>query len=97
MGDLIAAPVTAVPAEIGAFTGERIPLQPVERVHITTLVVNMLDVLAADVGPAKRHPLGAWLRRPAAGDQADSFGCDALVQTLTCGQLWSSLKEWGRV
>jgi len=36
-----------VPSQVDAFTGERIPLQPVRRVHVTTLVDNMLDVLAA--------------------------------------------------
>jgi 7,8-dihydropterin-6-yl-methyl-4-(beta-D-ribofuranosyl)aminobenzene 5'-phosphate synthase len=99
-GDHIAAPVTAVPAEIGAFTGECIPLQPVERVHITTLVDNMLDVLAADVGPAKRHPLGAWPRLPAAGYQREAVvdevvngpvgehGFSALVDVELAGGDW---------
>lgn len=31
----------------------------------------MLDVLAADVGPARRHPLGAWPRGAAASHQRD--------------------------
>ena len=53
-------PVTAVPAEVEAFRGQRIELAPVERVSITTLVDNSCDVLAADAGPAHRHPLGSW-------------------------------------
>lgn len=61
--------VAAVPAEIDAFRGERVPLHPVRRVHVTTLVDNTLDVLAADSGPAKRHPLPGWPRRPAAVHQ----------------------------
>lgn len=102
-GDYVAAPVTAVPPEIEAFTGERIPLQPVERVHITTLVDNMLDVFAADVGPAKRHPLGAWPRRAIAGDQRQGVvdelvdgpvgehGFSALVDVELAGGDWHRL------
>lgn len=61
--------VAAVPAEVGAFRGERIPLEPVRRVHLTTLVDNTLDVLAGDDGPARRHPLVAWPRLPPAAHQ----------------------------
>lgn len=70
-GGDIAVQVGAVPAEVGAFTGERIPLKPVRRLHLTTLVDNMIDVLAGDVGPARRHPLVAWPRLPAATHQRD--------------------------
>ena len=63
------ASVAAVPAALGAFTGETIPLTPVRRVHVTTLVDNSMDLLAADAGPARRHPLGAWPRLPAATHQ----------------------------
>jgi hypothetical protein len=48
------ADVAIVPSELDAFQGERIPLRPVRRVEITTLVDNALDVFAADSGPAKR-------------------------------------------
>jgi hypothetical protein len=37
-----------VPVDLGAYTGERIPLEPVERVSITTVVDNVCDVLAAE-------------------------------------------------
>jgi len=63
--------VGAVPGEIDAFRGERIALEPVRRVHVTTLVDNSLDVLAGDAGPAHRHPLAAWPRLPAAAHQRD--------------------------
>ena len=63
--------VAAVPSDVGAFRGERVPLQPVRRVQVTTLVDNTMDVLAADTGPARRHPLAAWPRRPAAAHQDD--------------------------
>jgi 7,8-dihydropterin-6-yl-methyl-4-(beta-D-ribofuranosyl)aminobenzene 5'-phosphate synthase len=63
---------TAVPAEISAFRGERVPLRPVRRVHVTTLVDNTLDILAADAGPAKRYPLARWPRLPAAAHQTDA-------------------------
>lgn len=90
-GGHVPAPVAAVPAQVGAFTGERIPLRPVRRVHITTLVDNAVDLLAADVGPAKRHPLGAWPRLPAAAHQLDGVldgplgehGFSALVEVET--------------
>jgi 7,8-dihydropterin-6-yl-methyl-4-(beta-D-ribofuranosyl)aminobenzene 5'-phosphate synthase len=49
-----------VPVDLGAYTGERIPLEPVERVRITTLVDNVCDMLAGDSGPAKRRPLARW-------------------------------------
>jgi 7,8-dihydropterin-6-yl-methyl-4-(beta-D-ribofuranosyl)aminobenzene 5'-phosphate synthase len=62
---------TAVPAEVGAFRGESVPLRPVLGLRLITLVDNMLDLLAADVGPARRHPLGAWPRSPAARHQLD--------------------------
>jgi 7,8-dihydropterin-6-yl-methyl-4-(beta-D-ribofuranosyl)aminobenzene 5'-phosphate synthase len=83
--------VAAVPAEIGAFTGEPVPLRPVRRVHVTTLVDNMLDVFAADAGPAKRFPLTGWPRRPAAAHQDDlalggpvgEHGFSALVEVET--------------
>jgi len=52
--------IDAVPEEIGAFRAERIALEPVRRVHVTTLVDNSLDVFAADVGPAHRRPVDAW-------------------------------------
>jgi 7,8-dihydropterin-6-yl-methyl-4-(beta-D-ribofuranosyl)aminobenzene 5'-phosphate synthase len=68
-GDDRVSNVTAVPAEVGAYRGERVPLQPVRRVHLTTLVDNTLDVLAADAGPAKRPPIPSWPRRPNAVHQ----------------------------
>src|SRR4051812_7361057 len=49
-----------VPADLDAFTGERIPLATVERVSITSLVDNVCDALAADTGPAHR-PTGVGL------------------------------------
>jgi 7,8-dihydropterin-6-yl-methyl-4-(beta-D-ribofuranosyl)aminobenzene 5'-phosphate synthase len=51
-----------VPADVDAFTGERVPLEPVRRVHLTTLVDNAVDVLAPDVGPARRRGLQGWPR-----------------------------------
>ena len=77
-GGHIPASRTAVPAAVGAFVGERIPLRPARRVHITTLVDNALDVLAADAGPARRHPLPAWPRLPAAVHQ-EADGLDGPV------------------
>lgn len=49
-----------VPVELGAYAGETIPLEPVERVSITTIVDNVCDMLAGDSGPAHRRPLARW-------------------------------------
>jgi 7,8-dihydropterin-6-yl-methyl-4-(beta-D-ribofuranosyl)aminobenzene 5'-phosphate synthase len=77
-GGHIPASPTAVPTSVGAFVGERIPLRPARRVHITTLVDNVLDVLAGDAGPARRHPLPAWPRLPAPVHQ-EADGLDGPV------------------
>src|SRR5947207_3050769 len=60
------AAVASVPADLDAFAGERIPLAPVERVSITSLVDNVSDALAVDIGPAHR-PTGEsfpWVAAP---------------------------------
>ncbi|HVW34927.1 MAG TPA: MBL fold metallo-hydrolase [Acidimicrobiia bacterium] len=49
-----------VPVDLGAYRGETIPLEPVERVRITTLVDNVCDLLVPDSGPARRRPLAGW-------------------------------------
>lgn len=85
--------VAIVPADLDAFAGERIPLEPVERVSITTLVDNVCDILASDTGPPHRPPLGAWPSRPAPtleggsvldGPQAE-HGFSALVEVALAG------------
>jgi 7,8-dihydropterin-6-yl-methyl-4-(beta-D-ribofuranosyl)aminobenzene 5'-phosphate synthase len=55
----------AVPADLDAFVGERVPLEPVGRVSITTVVDNACDMLAVDVGPAHRRPPTSWPSVPA--------------------------------
>src|SRR4051812_42717771 len=50
----------SLPVDLDAFEGERIPLAPVERVSITSLVDNVADLLAPDKGPAHRHPPWSW-------------------------------------
>jgi len=69
---------TIVPAEAEAFAGERIPLRPVRRVHVTTLIDNTVDVLAADAGPARRRVLTDWPRLAAPVHQ-DDLGVDGPV------------------
>ena len=64
-----------VPAEAEAFAGERITLRPVRRVHVTTLIDNTVDVLAADIGPARRRVLPDWPRLAAPVHQ-DDLGVD---------------------
>lgn len=56
-------PVTAVPDDLGAFTGERVPLEAVERVTVTTLVDNSVDVLAAPAPGVHRPPVGQFPAR----------------------------------
>ena len=41
-----------------------IPLEPVDRVSVTTLVDNVTDLLAMDVGPARRPFIGDAVRGP---------------------------------
>src|SRR3954468_12505672 len=55
-----ATTVASVPTDLDAFEGERIPLAPVERVSITSLVDNVADLLAPDKGPAHRYPPWSW-------------------------------------
>ncbi len=54
-----------VPLDLDAFVSDRIPVEPVERVSITTLVDNVSDALVVDQGPAHRPALGRWPRLPA--------------------------------
>lgn len=70
-GGAATSPVGAVPTDVEAFDGERIPLAPVRRVVVTTLVDNVVDVLAPNVGPARRRPLPAWPRSGTAAHQPD--------------------------
>ena len=82
-----------VPIDIGAYAGEPIPLEPVERVSITTVVDNVSDMLAADSGPAHRRPLARWPWRDAPttvegrvpdGPKAE-HGFSALVEVTRAG------------
>jgi 7,8-dihydropterin-6-yl-methyl-4-(beta-D-ribofuranosyl)aminobenzene 5'-phosphate synthase len=52
------------PRPLGDADVEPIPLEPVDRVVLTTLVDNLTDALLLDQGPAKRHGLGAVARAP---------------------------------
>ncbi|GAA3623154.1 MBL fold metallo-hydrolase [Microlunatus ginsengisoli] len=87
----IPSAVAVVPVDPEAFLGEQVPLRPVRRVQITTLVDNSLDVFAADAGPAGRHPVDRWPRLPAAAHQDDAVfdgpvaehGFSALVEVQT--------------
>src|SRR4051794_22969120 len=70
-----AHPVAGVPRDLDAFTGERIPLTPVERVSITSLVDNTFDGLATDTGPAHR-PSGDVFPLLASSTTEDGFVID---------------------
>ena len=93
-----------VPADLGAFTGEQIPLATVERVSVTSLVDNVCDALAADTGPAHR-PTGEGFPTVLApltehGSTIDvpraEHGFSALVEVeLTQGQVHRILFDAG--
>ena len=55
-----------------------IPLEPVDSVTVTTLIDNATDVLAPNVGPAKRRSIGDARRAPAALFE-DGWGYDGLI------------------
>ena len=83
--------VRVAPREPGAQgeSRDRIPLEPVDAVTITTLCDNVTDMLLPDQGPAKRPPLGGpkaprvAVRTLEAGTGVDAFhaehGFSALV------------------
>jgi 7,8-dihydropterin-6-yl-methyl-4-(beta-D-ribofuranosyl)aminobenzene 5'-phosphate synthase len=52
--------VPAGPASTG-WTGEVLPLEPVDSVSVLTVCDNTVDILLLDQGPAKRLPLGGLL------------------------------------
>ena len=63
---------TSDPAEVAAagelpasveWTGEVLPLEPVDELSVLTACDNVMDILLPDQGPAKRLPLAAmaWL------------------------------------
>jgi 7,8-dihydropterin-6-yl-methyl-4-(beta-D-ribofuranosyl)aminobenzene 5'-phosphate synthase len=56
----------AVPQDIGAFVGEQVPLEAVERVSVTTVVDNSVDVLAGGGNGVVRPPVAIWEQRPSA-------------------------------
>jgi hypothetical protein len=51
-------PVEARPAD-AAWTGEVLPLEPVDEVSVLTVCDNVMDLLLLDQGPAKRIGFGA--------------------------------------
>jgi len=92
-GHAAGTPVAAVPQDVGAFVGERVPLEPVERVSVTTLVDNSVDVLAASAEGVVRPPIGRWGMQPSSvfadgvvldGPVAE-HGFSALVEVTTAG------------
>ncbi|MGH8931360.1 MAG: MBL fold metallo-hydrolase [Egibacteraceae bacterium] len=82
---------------------EPLPLEPVDRIEVTTLVDNVSDVSLVNQGPAKRYPLGKWPATPAeileGGKGVDALqaehGYSALV-TITKGKrVWRVLFDAG--
>lgn len=59
--------------------GQRIPLEPVDALTITTLVDNVYDVWMPDEGPAKRSGVGSTKARLPVGTMLNGFVPDQLV------------------
>jgi 7,8-dihydropterin-6-yl-methyl-4-(beta-D-ribofuranosyl)aminobenzene 5'-phosphate synthase len=59
-GHVHVPPVEAIPAD-AEWTGEMLPLEPVDELRVLTVCDNTVDVLLLDQGPAKRLPIGAML------------------------------------
>jgi 7,8-dihydropterin-6-yl-methyl-4-(beta-D-ribofuranosyl)aminobenzene 5'-phosphate synthase len=59
-GHVHVPPVEAMPAD-AEWTGEVLPLEPVDELRVLTVCDNTVDVLLLDQGPAKRLPIGAML------------------------------------
>jgi 7,8-dihydropterin-6-yl-methyl-4-(beta-D-ribofuranosyl)aminobenzene 5'-phosphate synthase len=70
------APVAAVSQE--AEPRLTIPLEPVDRITVTTLIDNIADVLTADAGPARRPTTGDARRVPSALFE-DGWGYEGLI------------------
>src|SRR5436309_5088094 len=71
---------------------ERIPLEPVDALSVTTLVDNVTDILLVDEGPARRPPIGSGPRVPASvlidGEAFDALRAEhgfAVLVTVTGG------------
>jgi 7,8-dihydropterin-6-yl-methyl-4-(beta-D-ribofuranosyl)aminobenzene 5'-phosphate synthase len=83
---------------------ERILLEPVDAVTVTTLVDNVTDILLGDEGPARRPAIGSGPRVPASvlidGEAFDALraehGFAALVTVRTGGRSTSLLFDTGQ-
>jgi hypothetical protein len=92
-GHVDVSPVEAIPTAAG-WTGEVVPLEPVDEVSVLTVCDNAVDMLLVDHGPAKRLGLGRALGEGAVpmlagatlreGKAIDAplaeHGCSALVE-----------------
>ena len=82
---------------------ERIPLEPVDAVTVTTLVDNVTDILLVDEGPARRPEIGSGPRVPASvlidGEAFDALraehGFAALVTVTVAGRQHRVLFDTG--
>jgi 7,8-dihydropterin-6-yl-methyl-4-(beta-D-ribofuranosyl)aminobenzene 5'-phosphate synthase len=82
---------------------ERIPLEPVDALTVTTLVDNVTDILLMDEGPARRPPIGLGPRVPASvlidGEAFDALraehGFAALVTVTRAGRQHRVLFDTG--
>jgi 7,8-dihydropterin-6-yl-methyl-4-(beta-D-ribofuranosyl)aminobenzene 5'-phosphate synthase len=59
-GEVHVPPVTALPDDVG-WSGEVVPLEPVDEVSVLTVCDNAVDMLLPDEGPAHRLGLGRML------------------------------------
>ena len=85
--------VRAIPAD-AEWTGEVLPLEPVDELRILTVCDNTVDMLLLDEGPARRLPLGGSATGGAPGE--DGFVMPVIVlpdgpeppRVVTLNQPW---------
>src|SRR5512146_936092 len=99
-------PVEAFPASV-EWTGEVLPLEPVDELSVLTICDNVTDMLLPDQGPAKRLPLAGMARQAPmveaptleAGKAADAplaqHGFSALVEVRKGGRVRRLLFDTG--
>src|SRR5512142_24164 len=100
------APVEALPTSL-EWTGEVLPLEPVDELSVLTVCDNVTDMLLPDQGPAKRLPLAGMARLAPlleaptilGGKAADvplaQHGFSALVEVRKGGQVRRLLFDTG--
>ena len=85
------APAEALPASL-EWTGEVLPLEPVDELSVLTVCDNVMDILLPDEGPAKRLPLAGMARRRRCWRPRRYWG----ARRLTCRWPSTGSPRWWR-